>query len=164
MLYMCVYMHSHFVENHPIRILEDGPFISEVVLSHTAMDSVARARKDRRRLRCMAMWLRRAMAWATNGAGYQCGRVAAAPLHGDVAPTRGSSGSSCTGRGVERWLYGVFPPLCAKWSAVAPRQRRVAFATPYRFHLPFLADACSIRSHPRWLPVPHCTSFFHHVR
>jgi hypothetical protein len=26
-------MHSRFVENHPIRILEDGPLISEVVLS-----------------------------------------------------------------------------------------------------------------------------------
>jgi hypothetical protein len=34
MLHMCVYMHSRFVENHPIRILEDGPLISEVVLSH----------------------------------------------------------------------------------------------------------------------------------
>jgi hypothetical protein len=34
MLRMCVYMHSHFLENHPIRILEDGPLISEVVLSH----------------------------------------------------------------------------------------------------------------------------------
>jgi hypothetical protein len=33
MLRMCVYMHSHFVENHPIRILEDGPLISEGVLS-----------------------------------------------------------------------------------------------------------------------------------
>jgi hypothetical protein len=33
MLHMCVCMHSRFVENHPIRILEDGPFISEVVLS-----------------------------------------------------------------------------------------------------------------------------------
>jgi hypothetical protein len=33
MLRMCVYMHSHFVENHPIRILEDGPLISKVVLS-----------------------------------------------------------------------------------------------------------------------------------
>jgi hypothetical protein len=32
MLRMCVYMHSRFVENHPIRILEDGPLISEVVL------------------------------------------------------------------------------------------------------------------------------------
>jgi hypothetical protein len=30
---MCVCMHSHFVENHSIRILEDGPLISEVVLS-----------------------------------------------------------------------------------------------------------------------------------
>jgi hypothetical protein len=34
MLRMCVYMHSRFVENHPIRILEDGPLISEVVMSH----------------------------------------------------------------------------------------------------------------------------------
>jgi hypothetical protein len=33
MLRMCVYMHSRFVENHPIRILEDVPLISEVVLS-----------------------------------------------------------------------------------------------------------------------------------
>jgi hypothetical protein len=31
---MCVYMHSRFVENHPIRILEDGPLIFEGVLSH----------------------------------------------------------------------------------------------------------------------------------
>jgi hypothetical protein len=30
---MCVYMHSRFVENHPIWILEDRPFVSEVVLS-----------------------------------------------------------------------------------------------------------------------------------
>jgi hypothetical protein len=34
MFCMCVYMHSHFVENHSIRILKDGPLISEVVLSH----------------------------------------------------------------------------------------------------------------------------------
>jgi hypothetical protein len=34
MLRMCVYMHSRFVENHPIRILEDRPLISEGVLSH----------------------------------------------------------------------------------------------------------------------------------
>jgi hypothetical protein len=33
---MCVYMHSRFIENHPIWILEDGPLISEVVLSHNA--------------------------------------------------------------------------------------------------------------------------------
>jgi hypothetical protein len=33
MLRMCVYMHSRFVENHSIRILEDGPLISEGVLS-----------------------------------------------------------------------------------------------------------------------------------
>jgi hypothetical protein len=26
-------MHSRFIENHPIRILEDGPLISEGVLS-----------------------------------------------------------------------------------------------------------------------------------
>jgi hypothetical protein len=37
MLRMCVYMHSHFVENHPIRILEDRPLISEVVLSHSLL-------------------------------------------------------------------------------------------------------------------------------
>jgi hypothetical protein len=33
MLCMCVYMHFRFVENHPIRILKDGPLISEGVLS-----------------------------------------------------------------------------------------------------------------------------------
>jgi hypothetical protein len=33
MLRMCVGMHSHFVENQPIRILKDGPLISEVILS-----------------------------------------------------------------------------------------------------------------------------------
>jgi hypothetical protein len=37
MLGMCGYMHSRFVENHPIRILEDGPLISEVVLSHGSL-------------------------------------------------------------------------------------------------------------------------------
>jgi hypothetical protein len=36
MLRMCVYMHSRFVENHPIRILENEPLISEVVLSKCA--------------------------------------------------------------------------------------------------------------------------------
>jgi hypothetical protein len=39
MLRMCVYMHSRFVENHPIRILEDRPLISEVVLSHRCLKS-----------------------------------------------------------------------------------------------------------------------------
>jgi hypothetical protein len=34
MLRMCVYMHSRFVENHPIWIPEDELLISEVVLSH----------------------------------------------------------------------------------------------------------------------------------
>jgi hypothetical protein len=34
MPHMCVCMHSRFVENHPIWILEDGLLISEVVLSH----------------------------------------------------------------------------------------------------------------------------------
>jgi hypothetical protein len=34
MLRICVYMHSRFVENHPIQILEDGPLIFEGVLSH----------------------------------------------------------------------------------------------------------------------------------
>jgi hypothetical protein len=33
MLHMCVYMHSRIIENHPIWILEDGPLISEGVLS-----------------------------------------------------------------------------------------------------------------------------------
>jgi hypothetical protein len=33
MFHMCVCMHSPFIENHPIWILEDGPLISEVVLS-----------------------------------------------------------------------------------------------------------------------------------
>jgi hypothetical protein len=33
MLRMCVCMHYCFVENHPIQILEDGPLISEVVMS-----------------------------------------------------------------------------------------------------------------------------------
>jgi hypothetical protein len=33
MVRMCVYMHSRFVENHPIWVLEDGPLISGVVLS-----------------------------------------------------------------------------------------------------------------------------------
>jgi hypothetical protein len=31
-LYVCL-LHSHFVKNHPIWILEDRPLISEVVLS-----------------------------------------------------------------------------------------------------------------------------------
>jgi hypothetical protein len=39
MLRMCVCMHSRFVENHPIQILEDGPLISEVVLSHYVLAS-----------------------------------------------------------------------------------------------------------------------------
>jgi hypothetical protein len=34
MLRMCVYMHYRFVKNHPIRILEDGPLISEGFMSH----------------------------------------------------------------------------------------------------------------------------------
>jgi hypothetical protein len=33
MLRIYVYMHSRFVENHPIRILEDGLIISEEILS-----------------------------------------------------------------------------------------------------------------------------------
>jgi hypothetical protein len=33
MLRMCICLHFCFVGNHPIRILEDGPLISEVVLS-----------------------------------------------------------------------------------------------------------------------------------
>jgi hypothetical protein len=33
MLHMCVYMHSRFIENHPIQILKDGSIIYKVVLS-----------------------------------------------------------------------------------------------------------------------------------
>jgi hypothetical protein len=33
MLHMCFYMHSHFIWNHLVRILEDRPLISVVVLS-----------------------------------------------------------------------------------------------------------------------------------
>jgi hypothetical protein len=40
MLRMCIYMHSRFVENHPIQILEDGTLISEVLLSHYIYVSV----------------------------------------------------------------------------------------------------------------------------
>jgi hypothetical protein len=36
MFRVCVCMHSRFIENHPICILEDGPLISEVVLSQAA--------------------------------------------------------------------------------------------------------------------------------
>jgi hypothetical protein len=41
MLRMCVYMHSHFIENHPIRILEDEPLISEGVLSQLTPSTIA---------------------------------------------------------------------------------------------------------------------------
>jgi hypothetical protein len=34
-LYVCL-LNSHFIENHPIWILEDGPLIFEVVLSQRA--------------------------------------------------------------------------------------------------------------------------------
>jgi hypothetical protein len=40
MLRMCVYMHSLFIENHPIWILEDGPLISKGVLSHRRLEFV----------------------------------------------------------------------------------------------------------------------------
>jgi hypothetical protein len=39
MVHMCVYMHSRFIENHLIWILEDGPLISEVVLSQRQINS-----------------------------------------------------------------------------------------------------------------------------
>jgi hypothetical protein len=39
MLHMCVCMHSRFVENQPIQILEDGPLISEVVLSQVTQET-----------------------------------------------------------------------------------------------------------------------------
>jgi hypothetical protein len=41
MLRMRVYMHSRCVENHPIRILEDGPLIFEVVLSQRREEDAA---------------------------------------------------------------------------------------------------------------------------
>jgi hypothetical protein len=47
--YVCL-MHSHFVENHPIWILEDGPLISEVVLSHLARN----CEDDRQRVKLIA--------------------------------------------------------------------------------------------------------------
>jgi hypothetical protein len=37
MLRMRVYMHSRFVENHPIQILEDGLLISKVFLSQNGI-------------------------------------------------------------------------------------------------------------------------------
>jgi hypothetical protein len=40
MFRMCVCMHSRFVENHLIRILEDGLLISEVVLSQILLQIV----------------------------------------------------------------------------------------------------------------------------
>jgi hypothetical protein len=42
MLRMCAYMHSRFIENHPIQILEDGPLIFEGVLSQPPDLSTAR--------------------------------------------------------------------------------------------------------------------------
>jgi hypothetical protein len=36
--YVCL-LHSRFVENHPIWILEDGPLISKVVLSQSSSQS-----------------------------------------------------------------------------------------------------------------------------
>jgi hypothetical protein len=44
MFRMCLYMHSRFVENHPIRMLEDGPLISEGVLSQ-ALEVASQRRK-----------------------------------------------------------------------------------------------------------------------
>jgi hypothetical protein len=40
MIRMCVYMHSRFIENHPIRILEDGPLISEGGLSQINIEQI----------------------------------------------------------------------------------------------------------------------------
>jgi hypothetical protein len=36
--YVCL-LHSRFIEDHPIWILEDGPLIFEVVLSHNLITS-----------------------------------------------------------------------------------------------------------------------------
>jgi hypothetical protein len=44
MLHMCICMYSHFIENHSIRILEDGPLISEVVLSQTTKVKIQNSR------------------------------------------------------------------------------------------------------------------------
>jgi hypothetical protein len=44
MLHMCICMYSHFIENHSIRILEDGPLISEVVLSQTIKVKIQNSR------------------------------------------------------------------------------------------------------------------------
>jgi hypothetical protein len=49
MLRMCVCMHSRFIENHLIRILDDGPLISEVVLSQP-VESAGCGRRLRRGL------------------------------------------------------------------------------------------------------------------
>jgi hypothetical protein len=35
-LYVCL-LHSRFIKNYPIWILEDGPLIFEVFLSHTTL-------------------------------------------------------------------------------------------------------------------------------
>jgi hypothetical protein len=43
MLRMCVYMHSRFIKNHRIWILEDGPLISKMVLSHPWRATTRRA-------------------------------------------------------------------------------------------------------------------------
>jgi hypothetical protein len=56
MLSMCVYMHSRFVKNHLIWILEDGPLISEVVLSHQFLE----------RLLCEVFpWWRHHLLWSS---------------------------------------------------------------------------------------------------
>jgi hypothetical protein len=48
MLRICVYMHSRFVENHPIQILENGPLIFEWVLSHRRARGVGHRRSRRK--------------------------------------------------------------------------------------------------------------------
>jgi hypothetical protein len=35
--YLCL-LHSRIIENHPIWILEDGPLVSEVVLSQLVLE------------------------------------------------------------------------------------------------------------------------------
>jgi hypothetical protein len=64
---MCVYMHSRFVENHPIRILEDGPLIFEVVLSQGVIGAAGQAGLEGKGGR-----------WATAGPERNVGRWAAA--------------------------------------------------------------------------------------
>jgi hypothetical protein len=69
MLCMCVCMYSRFVENHPIRILEDGPLISEVVLSHTRHRCGGGAATEPSRGSAWA-WTRNTTTWSRSHLGW----------------------------------------------------------------------------------------------